>query len=194
MSILNFPTLSDLPYHADKLPKDTAGLVDELARILGFKMFPETKKNDYVLNVLCGVILYRHLDKPQQIDVMARIINEEHIAPVDWGELRALCTDTAVQPRWHLWALTTDEVHSILQDQKRMQQIFAWIGISFSGAFAKDVRDKYRETKSIKTVVSKRLPIAIIVACFEYANRTSLKQTQEDMDKRTPTPKSSSYY
>ena len=191
---LSLPTISDLPYHADKLPRDTAGLVEELARILGFKMFVETKKDEYVLNVLCGVMLYRHLDKPQQMDVMARILNEDHIAPVDWGELRILCTDVIVQPKWHLWALTTEELNSIFKDQKRMQEIFGLIGISFSVAFLQDMRDEYKKTKNFTRAVSKKLPIFLIIACFEYASRSSLKQTENEIDKRTGNPKSSSYY
>jgi len=101
---------------------------------------------------------------------------------------------TFIQPQRHLWTLTTDELTAIFTDQKRMQAIYRWIGISFSAAFLKDMNDEYRKSKNFSRAASKRLPILLIVASLEYANRTSVKQTQDELDKRTGDPQSSSYY
>lgn len=204
MSALAMLTLSDLPYHSDKIPSTTADAVDAISKILKFEPFHTTKKDEYTLQTLCGVMLYRHLAQPRRNKVMEMIVNKDHIAPVDWWELRAKCTDVLVQPLWGLWSLTTPELESILKDQKNLQAIFNAIGLSPSIAAVVDLHNEWKRAKRYPEgskerkygmrSVFLRVPVVLIVTSWAYVNAKQLSNTQEELDRRTSNPKSSPFH
>ncbi len=184
----SMPGLEDLSYHPDKLPKDTHSLVELLAEIVGFDMEPRTKRDEYTLNVLCGVVLYRHLDRLQKMNVISMIRDSEgHIDKADLFELISFCVDPLVQPRWHLWSLTTNELEIIYKDQENMAKLLATMGVGFTFSGAVDV---WKAGKS----VSKGLPVFLVGSTVAYIQSNQLSNTKNELDRRTSNPNSSSYF
>jgi len=198
MSAVAMPSVENLPIHADKLPSSTSGIVDELAKIMRIDLHHATKKDDYTMRVLTGVVMYRHLEKHQQMKVIEMIRNEEHIAHADWWELTSRCTDVLLQPRWWLWSLTTEELESIIKDQERTAAIFSFLGygasVSSVGDFVQSVRKNLKEGKSPFKGQSKNIAIFLVATSWSYLNAKQLSNSKEEMDRRTGNPKSSSYY
>jgi len=62
----------------------------------------------------------------------------EHIALANFDELIDFCTDMSVQPRWWLWALSTEELECIYKRQKNMTQFLALLRVSFAFSGFKD--------------------------------------------------------
>ena len=198
MSAVAIPSVSDLPYHSDKMPSTTAEAVDAIAKILKFEPFHTTKKDEYTLNTLCGVMLYRHLDQPTRNRVMEMIVNKDHIAPIDWGELRTKCTDVLVQPLWGLWSLTTPELESIIKDQERTAAIFTLLGygasVSSVADFIKSARKNLKDGKTPFKGQTKNIAIFLISTTWSHVNAKQLANSKEEMDRRMSNPKSSSYH
>lgn len=182
------PKVEDLSYHTDKLPTDIKELVEALAKVMRFKMEPTTKRNEYTLSVLCGVILYRHLDRYQQMEVISMIrTGREHIDLKDFDELIDFCTDMSVQPRWWLWSLTTQELESIYSDQKNMSALLATMGVGFTFT---GLKDAWKNGKN----VSKGLPIFLLGSVIAYVQNKQLSNTSNELEMRKSKPKSSDYY
>ncbi len=198
MSAVAMPSLSDLPYHPDKMPSTTTEAVDAIAKILKLEPFHATKKDEYTLNTLCGVMLYRYLDQPTRNKVMEMIINKDRIAPVDWGELRAKCTDDLVQPLWGLWSLTTPELESIIKDQERTAAIFSILGydasVSSVADFIKSVRKNLKNGKSPFKRQTRNIAIFLIATAWSHVNVKQLSNSKEEVDRKMSNPKSSSYH
>ncbi len=133
------PTLDNLPYPPDRIPETIEGAIAELIKVLDIDLSPKTAKSTKTIQILRAIVLYRHLDSRQRFEVMSGIQDPTTFAPSDWGKLRSLCTDVLVQPRWHLWSLTTDELETLLKTQKNLQAIFNFLSYSVSVSSAIDL-------------------------------------------------------
>ncbi|BFM09381.1 hypothetical protein [Halioxenophilus aromaticivorans] len=133
------PTTDNLPYPPDKIPQTIEKAIVELTKVLEIDLSPKTAKSIQTIQILCGIVLYRHLDSRQRFEVMSGIQDPTVFAPSDWGKLRSLCTDVLIQPRWHLWSLTTNELDTLLKTQKNLQGIFNILGYSVSVSSAVDL-------------------------------------------------------
>lgn len=182
------PNVENLPYHPEQLPHDTKGIVEALADVMRFDIEATTKRDEYTLSVLCGVILYQHLDRFQKMEVISMIRNgREHIALADLDELIDFCTDMSVQPRWWLWALSTQELERIYKEQKNMTKFLALLGVGFTFS---GLKDAWKNGKSL----SKGLPLFLLGSTIAYVQGKQLSNTQNELDMRTSKPRSSDYY
>lgn len=193
MAIVTLPTMENLPYHPDKLPNTTKDAVETLANILRFKMHHNTKRNEYTLSVLCGVILFRHLNRFQKMEIRSMIRSSEgHIDKSDWDELEWFCTDMSVQPKWWLWAMKTEELQAILDSNGNMKELLAKVGIGATFLSALEIIWE----KMSKGIISKKSWLFIIGSTWAYVEGKQYENAKNEMDMRTPDikPKSSSYY
>ncbi len=178
----DMPTVSDLPYHPDKLPKTTPELVDALAGILRFKVFHQTKKDEHTLATLTGVILYRHLDRFQKTKVMDMIHDEDHIHRADHDELKVFCIDPLIQPEWWLWSLTTKELEEKFRSQENLKSLLALIGF---GVTALSIQDFGKELIKNKRV-TRGGAMFVLSATFVYLQNKQYNTTKEELGRRKP--------
>lgn len=185
---INMPNLDDLAYHPDNIPNDTRAQVELLAQILKFDIEPTTKRNEYTLNTLCGIILYRHLDRFQRMEVMRLILEgEPNISKADMFELQSFCTGVLVQPQWSLWSLTTKELETLFENQKSLSDLLAVLGFGFT---ITGVLDAYKAGKHL----IKGLPFFLISAAIVYIHNEQLSNTTKELKLRTSKPRSSEYF
>lgn len=187
---LELPNIQNIPYPNAVVPRDTKGAIDAITKIMDIDLVPETPRNEDTLILLCGVLLYRHIDRFQKMKIMEMLYDRSIIAPIDGAELHDLIVGTLVQPRWHLWSLSTEELGSILKGQKVFKDLLTLLGIGVSvssgGSFVKEVLDEKRFGKAGVLFV-----FALIA---HYAIVNQYNNSAEEMERRTPKPLSSSYY
>jgi len=192
MATVTLPTMQDLSYHPDKLPTTTPEAVETLANILRFKIAHETKRDEYTLTVLCGVILYRHLNRFQKNKVIEMIRNEDHIHRTDKDELIWFCTDMSVQPRWWLWSLTTNELQDIFDGNSKMKEILTKVGVGATVISALEILwEKMSAGK-----ISRKSWVFIVASTWAHIEGKQYENAKKEMDRRTPNikPKASNYY
>ncbi len=189
-TILKLPNIQNIPYPESTVPRDVKGAINAIAKIMDIDLVPETPRNEDTLVLLCGVLLYRHIDRFQKMKVMEMLHDSSIIAPVDGAELHDLIVGMLVQPRWHLWSLSTEELASLLAEQEAAVKLLALLGYSVSastlGAAVSEI------IKKKKVGGAAHIFVLTLIAHF-----TVIKQhgnTKEELDKRTPEPLSSSYY
>ncbi len=186
----NIPKLNDLAYHPDKLPEDIAGQVELLSEIMGFDIDLATKRNAYVLNALIGVILYRHLDRAQQMGVMEMLIETaalEHLTRGDISQLVGFVTDVIIQPRWWLWSLSTSELEILFKEREDLQKLMSQYGIGFTltGGLS-----AYRAGMSIKNGI----PGFVLGCTLMYIQNQNTQAAKSELNLRTSNPKSSPFF
>ncbi|BFM08972.1 hypothetical protein [Halioxenophilus aromaticivorans] len=184
------PELADLAYHPNKLPKDIAGQVELLSEIMGFDIDLATKRDAYVLNALIGVILYRHLDRVQQMGVMEMLIEPtalEHFTRGDISQLVGFVTDVIIQPRWWLWSLSTSELEILFKEREDLQKLMSQYGIGFTitGGLS-----AYRAGMSIKNGI----PGFVLGCTLMYIQNQNTQAAKNELDLRTSNPKSSPFF
>ena len=186
----DMPTVSDLPYHPDKLPKTTPELVDALAGILRFKIFHQTKKDEHTLATLTGVILYRHLDRFQKMKVMDMIHDEDHIHRADHDELKVFCIDPLIQPEWWLWSLTTQELEDKFRSQDNLRNLMSTIGLGLTALSFKDaVKEIIKERK-----LTRGGALFVFSATFVYLQNKQHSHTQKEVERRKSNAGTSRFY
>jgi hypothetical protein len=192
------PKVIDLPIHADKLPTTTKGIVEELARIMNIDLHHDTKRDEYTMVVLSGIMLFRHLDRYERQTILEMIQNEDHIAAIDWWEMIDRCTDVLVQPYWGLWSLTNEELTIMLNDQELKSKFFMMLGVSVSASsiweYLKKAFSNVDSGKAPLTGMRVNLAIFVSIVVLAYINEDQLKQTKTEIDRRTPNMKKSKYH
>ena len=184
------PTVKDLPHHPDKLPKTTPELVEALAEILRFKIFHQTKKDEHTLATLTGVILYRHLDRFQQMKVMDMIHNEDHIHRADQDELKVFCIDPLIQPEWWLWSLTTKELEEKFKSQENLKNLMSRIGLGLTAIAFKDAAKEIIKEKRL----TRGGALFVLSATFVYLQNQQHRHTEEEINRRKSNTQTSRFY
>jgi|GEM_PF-2444094 len=186
----DMPTITDLPYHPDKLPKTIPELVDALASIMRFKIFHQTKKDEYTLATLTGIILYRHLGRHQKMKVIEMIQDENHIHRADHDELKVFCIDPLIQPEWWLWSLTTEELEEKFRSQDSLKSLMSTVGLGLTALSFKDaIKEIIKERKFTRGVA-----MFVLSATFVYLQNKQHGHTQKEVDRRKSNARSSRFY
>lgn len=119
----------------------------QLAKMMGISdLRSEIDQAGYnAIIAMCGVILYRHLDRFQKGDVLQRIqdlINNGYRAL--GGRLRGLIAINIAQPQWNVWSLNGKEVLQLAKTNKNLMDVIDRLGlhaelklniVNFAGAF-----------------------------------------------------------
>src|SRR5690625_1111419 len=104
------------------LPHSTQEALRRLAEIL--RINPAHKKggDEDLIELMCGVILYLHLDGQHQQEIMRRIYDLPR-GPLQ-GLLVTRVTDVIVNRNWGVWSLPTQE----LQDLQDFRKVVSAVG------------------------------------------------------------------
>ncbi len=132
------------PQFKAALKADPAG---QLAKMMGIQyLTPDIRKAGYdAIVAMCGVILYRHLDRYQQGDVMQRIsdIIDNGYRELG-GKLRGIVAIDIFQPQWNIWSLSGKEVIQMAKSNKNLMEVLDRLSLhaelklnvmNFAGAF-----------------------------------------------------------
>jgi len=125
-----------LPYN---LPQSKSEQLKVLARITNLQPAIIKNAGEEELQAISGVILHRHLDRFQKIEVwkLIRKIGKRN-RPLE-GKLTDLILNTKVNPQWGIWSLTNEELLADQQFHDAINTYASWIGITASAQGVKDI-------------------------------------------------------
>ena len=101
------PVITDLPYN---IPADINKQIAKLSKVIGIPSYLMQGRGGKGVQILCGVIIYRHLGRLQKHQVMKLIHNTNE--PRIIGKLTEKIVDTVANPNWGLWSLTNKELET----------------------------------------------------------------------------------
>ncbi len=189
-TILKLPNIQNIPYPDSTVPRDVKGAIDAITQIMDVDLVPQTPRTEETLVLLCGVLLYRHIDRFQRMEIVGMLRNPSIIAPIDGAELLDLILDVTIQPQWHLWSLTTEELVELLTQQKALVNIFTVLGVSVSLSAGKSLLSEVIK----KGRLGKGGYVFIIALSASYVVQKQYNNTNHEMQNRTPEPLTSGYY
>ena len=174
---------SSLPY---VLPKNNKDVVQRLAIILSIDPKRIPSHDQKIIEILSGIILYRHLERLQKIQVMTQVRSLE---PRLQSILVTKITDVIVQPKWGLWSLTNEELLDKKEFHEGIATIANALGIAASVSGLNDIMKMVAEgltkRQSLKTMAKRALPYFIIWGAVQV-NANELARMQREIDARTP--------
>lgn len=173
----NTISIKNLPYN---LPADLKEQLSILGKIIGFR--PELLSGGGKLEVeaICGMILYRHLNQKQRIDVMRTIRSVPNRALM--GKLITGALDTTfVNPQYGMWSLTDKELQSDKDFHEFLDHFASYVGI---GASSLGVKDLYKESRVRGKLGRAGLAMLVIWGAVAF-NKAELKKVNEELSNRT---------
>lgn len=139
--------IEDLPY---KLPVGSDRVIVSLCNVIDIPYSLLLGKGREGENILCGVILYRHLGMVERQEVMKMIYSQEDKSLV--SKLVTKITDTIVNPNWGLWSLTNPELQARKQFHGLIQKWSSVIGVGATLASSKEFLSKVWRQKRYLSV------------------------------------------
>jgi len=188
--MLKLPNIQNIPYPDSTVPSDVKGAINAIIQIMDIDLVPQTPRTEETLVLLCGVLLYRHIDRFQKMKIMEMLHNPDVVAPVDGAELHDLIVGVLVQPRWHLWSLSTEELADLLKDQETAVKLLGLLGYSVSASTLGAAISEILKKK--KFAGAAHIFVLTLIAHFAVIKQHG--NTKEELKNRTPEPLSSSYY
>ncbi|MDP4536245.1 hypothetical protein Q3O60_08600 [Alkalimonas collagenimarina] len=175
-----------LPY---RLPETVTGQIDFLCQLIGlprnsFNAYGNLSAipDDVALEILTGIVLYHHLHRHEQSQVL-RLIHQQMQGRPAISHAIAKITDPMVNPMWGLWAKTTAELEADLEFSETVSSILGLAGAGFS------VPSLYQMTK--KSPVGSRGPgvrthpvLLVMIWGFYYNHDAGRKEIQQELVRR----------
>ncbi len=121
------PVVSNLPYN---LPNTVDGQLKALSEKIGIPNHITQGLGQKGINILCGIIIYRHLSPHQKQDVMVMIHATKN--PKIIGFLTTKIVDTLINPDWGIWSRSTSELEEAKEYYKFVADSANLVGISLS--------------------------------------------------------------
>ncbi|MBL4606289.1 MAG: hypothetical protein JKY01_00455 [Pseudomonadales bacterium] len=165
--------VTDLPY---TIPSGVREQINQLSRIVGIP--PYLMQGLDGVNILCGVIVYRHLDRLQKYQVMQLIHATKN--PQVIGALSVKVTDVIVNPNWGLWSLTNKELAAKKKFHSAIDTYMTMLGL---GASAGSISSLVKSSWSNKKVFNKNILLIIVWGGIWYSKQV-LGETQDEIDSR----------
>lgn len=189
------------------LPESTQDAANRLADILKIPLFAVKRATSNTLESLAGTILYRHLERPQQAQVLRLIDNE---APILQGKLRPLIAGIIVNPYWGLWSLTRKELEEKFAFNSEIDSIFSTLGVGISVSSATSAfKDYFQYREDLKNSSSKQNSeklkqavrakgikkgfITLVIWGAVEFNNNEMKKLKEELNNRKPIIQSKYY-
>ncbi|WP_010323827.1 hypothetical protein [Marinobacterium stanieri] len=110
---------------------DGGDAVDFLIKLMELQKFREPiKSHEDSFSILAGIIIFRHLDRSNQIRINKEIINLIHTPEYyNLGQkLRDIATLSAVQPYWFTWSLSDQELRDYYELNDSFKEALSYIG------------------------------------------------------------------
>ncbi len=177
-------TPQDLPYYLPKNPRDKLIF---LAEILDIPRTMVINGGQTELEAMCGVIMYRHLDPHQRIDVFKLIRSLD--GPLQ-GRLVQATTLPLVNPQWGIWSLTNEELTNDAKYHEFLDSVASYIGLTASGVAVKDLAKNVWSSRKI----GKGGFVTIVIWAAVLFNQSELEKANAEISRRTPSMKTSRLY
>jgi len=128
------PVIENLPYNLPKTPSKQLAALTKKMRLPMNLMWGKGQKG---VNILCGVVIYRHLNISQKHEVMKMIHATKN--PKIIGVLTTKITDTLISPHWGLWSQSKAELEEAKEYYQFISTYTGYIGASVSVTGFKDL-------------------------------------------------------
>ncbi|MCG7567457.1 hypothetical protein MHM95_14315 [Pseudoalteromonas sp. CnMc7-15] len=171
-----------------KLPSTPEEQVKVLSTILDIPLHLSRGYESASVDAMCATILYRHLGRADRMAAM-RVIRATG-NPVLSERLAQRAFDTIINPQWHIWSLTNDELKKDLAFHKKFDDIAAKIGFSASAIGAKDLAKAALNQKRL----GKKGWSTIVIWATVYFNSSELSKAQGELKNRTSLNEGSKYH
>jgi len=177
--------LTDLPYH---LPDNQQKQLLFLAKILELPRGWVINGGKNELHAMCGVILYRHLNASQRVEVMSLIRTLPR--KLEGKLVSAALLTTYGNPQWGIWSLTNDELTKDSQFHTYIDTISSLIGITASGMGIKELAENAWKMKKI----GKGGIVTLVTWSALILNKSELNKVNEEITRRKSVMKVSRFY
>jgi len=175
MNLAGMPVLTDLPY---TIPSSVSEQIMKLSNVINVDPTLIQGQGKLGVQILCGVIVYRHLDRFQKQQVMQLIHSTNNKRLI--GALTVKVTDVIVNPNWGLWSLTNAELEAKKDFHATIDTYMTMLGI---GASTSSISSLVKSSWSQKTFLSKNLLLIIVWGGIWYSKQI-LGETQRELDSR----------
>ena len=111
---------------------DPAGQLAKMMGILDVRR-EATQAGDDAVDAMCGVMLYRYLDRMQQRDVLQRIQDlVDHGYRALGGRLRGLVATNIAFPNMNTWAMSVNDLRKMAKSSEKVKSLLDTIGLHVS--------------------------------------------------------------
>lgn len=143
--------------------------VGSLAKLMDLQaVMPEIRENSStVFPILCGIIVYRHLDRAAKQDVNRAILHGIPRSRLT-THLMGLVGELSRHHNLYAWSLTDDELRAYYESNKNMAEILSGIGVS---------------------AISTPSVAAVAAAIYEVAKNGVKAQARATVKTKTSTPR-----
>jgi len=121
------PDIENLPYNLSKTTSEQLSALTKKMRLPMNLMWGKGQKG---VRILCGVVIYRHLNISQKHEVMRMIHATKD--PKIIGVLTTKITDTIISPHWGLWSQSRSELEEAKTYYKYISDRANIIGVTLS--------------------------------------------------------------
>ena len=168
--------VNNTPY---QLPTSSEERIRSLANIIGIEGNGLANGGFRIEEILCGVILYRHLDRSEKLEIMSSIyeLEDKRIA----SKLVEKVTDVIVNPSWGLWSMTNAELLNKKEFHSFVQFWSAILGFGVSVSSGKGFLS--RLWKERKILSARNSLIMVVCGGLLYSNKV-LSDTNLELERR----------
>jgi len=171
-----------------KLPKTSNEKIAILSKILNIPTHLSTGYESAAIDAMCATILYRHLDRLDRIAAM-RIIRTIG-NPILSERLSQRALDTLINPQWHIWSLTNEELKNDISFHKQFDEIASTLGYSVSALGAKDLAKSVLNQKRL----GKKGWSTLVIWATVHFNKLELNKAEKELANRTSLNQGSEYH
>ncbi|CAA0100414.1 Uncharacterised protein [BD1-7 clade bacterium] len=176
--------VSYLPYN---LPANSSAQALRLAEILQIEPAVVAGISEHDVTAISSVILYRHLDRFQKMEVMSQIhaIENRRLA----GKLQSKVVDTLVNPQWGIWSLSNEELLADQAFHTAVDELASLLGLSASALGGKDlIEELWKQRKAGKASIA-----VIVIWGAVYFNKRELIKANTEVSNRSQLQSSPHY-
>lgn len=175
------------------LPSNHQEAANRLALMLKIPLAHVVSADEYMVEAISGVILYRHLDRMEKQDVMRSIYALKSKQLQSFLVIKV--TDVIVNPTWGLWSLTSDELNKktgFHADFDFWLGSFIGVGVNLMSVGA--LITKVRKIHGLALASKAGILATIIVYGAIMYNKSELARCHKEIANRTPPMNGSPYY
>jgi len=166
-----------IPYN---VPHNTQMAVIELSKVIGIPINYKLIRDEQYVTLLSGIILYRHLDRLEREDVMARIYQLEDRRLQ--GKLVDIVTQNIVNPLAGMWSMSDKEINEYLSVNKEILDWFTIAGIN-PGAVGV-AQGTWEAIKTGGKGGGLMIAISLVMLGINYGISKEADALQNELDKR----------
>ncbi|MCJ8350953.1 hypothetical protein [Moritella sp.] len=163
------------------LPSNNIDAMKKLAVILNIMPHKLVGDENEIVTAMIGCILYRHLDRFDQMSVMKKVIGLSH-GPLK-SVLQVKCLDSKVNPQWAEWSLTNEELTEILGFHNELNRLSSLVGGNPGGyGIGASVWSLIKQGKSTKNIAV--LVTSLVIMGLHEFSYSETKKYSAELERR----------